>query len=396
MERQSVKQNIHDIFRSWLFFILIIDYCITHCIEPIYQSSGHNTDNTDNTCLPLKKIHIMSKIEVPYDNIYVFHDAENCNLPSKLEARDFNNRKILLPNGHMKFLEPNEYPPGIGNIQGVYVFKEIVRTGIACKIGSENAKLVNIVALDINISYHFVISGKAIGTPYYPSESTLKDFVDVVGGNFHLHAQSDKKDNPNWADQKIKELWEDQAKQCKKNFTSAAIERTLFILVSGDRDFAPEIRQAVKIGVDVTIIYSMDAPIRASIFEILKTPHWAVGNWLEIVSESRKRIGSTGTIPAIPYPQPPSAAVAAPLMSNSFKDRGAILREDAELLYDYVLARAVKKKDPMERMLASDIGYFYKTYPYLRARMSAIKTKDLCRSFPDLFDMQHDGKAGRK
>ena len=340
----------------------------------------------------------MSKCEVPYDNIYVFHDAENCNLPAKLEARDGNNKKIFLPNGQLKFLESTEYPAGVGSIQGAYVFKEIVRTGIACRIGIENAKRVNIVGLDINMSYHFVMSAKSVGTPYYPSESTLKDFVDIVGGNFHRHVQSDRKENPSWTDQKIKELWEDQAKQCKKNFTPEAIERTLFILVSGDRDFAPEIRQAVKTGVDVNIIYSMDAPIRASIFEILKSPHWAIGNWLDIVSESRKRFGSTFPVLSSPYPTFASLLVPGPNTttntSSKIKSNSAFSFDDAITLYEFIVSKSAKASDSINRMLAADIQYFYKAHPEVKARTGAIKIKEFCRTFPDLFEVQHDGKAG--
>ena len=347
-----------------------------------------------------------SEVVVPYDNVYVFHDAENCYLPSKIEARDSNNKLINLPNnGGVKFFES---VPGVGPIQGAYVYKEIIRTALACKIGSEQARDINIVALDTNIFYHFVISPKAMNTPFYPSESTIKDFVDIGGGNFYRHVPSDTKVNPSWADQKIKEIWDSQAEQCKKSFSREAIKRTLFILISGDRDFAPQIRSAVKTGLDVSIIFSMDSPIRESIFEILKSREWATGNWLDIVRESRKRSqilpnsgstlsGSTrGRVPSPARPilsaksNPPAPVARAPVVSNDFTAG----RIEANLLYDFIVQWATKKAYPGSQMLAADSQFFFKEYPDAKVKMGSLKLSEFCGAHPDLFDRQNDGKAG--
>ena len=337
---------------------------------------------------------------VPYDNIYVFHDAENCYLPSKIEARDSSNKLIYLPNnGGVKFVEN---VPGVGPIQGAYVYKEVIRTALACKIGREQAKNVNIVALDTNIYYHFVISPRALNTPFYPSESTIKDFVDIGGGNFYRHAPSDIKSNPSWADQKIKEIWDSQAEQCKKSFSREAIRRTLFILISGDRDFAPQIRNAVKTGLDVSIIFSMDSPIRPSMFEILESHEWATGNWLDIVRDSRKRStvlpyyssGTINTVQESSVPSPtrpplnlkgiiPSAPIAAgPVVSV---DKRSI----AYLLYDFIVQWAADRGYPDSRMRAVDTQNFFKNHPEVE-----LKAMDFCNAYPDLFYRYTYSNAG--
>lgn len=336
---------------------------------------------------------------VPYDNIYVFHDAENCYLPSKIEARDSNNQLIYLPNnGGVKFFEN---VPGVGAIQGAYVYKEVIRTAIACKIGREQAKNINIVALDTNIYYHFVISPRALNTPFYPAESTIKDFVDIGGGNFYRHVPSDIKSNPSWADQKIKEIWDSQAEQCKKSFSREAIKRTLFILISGDRDFAPQIRNAVKTGLDVSIIFSMDSPIRPSMFEILESHEWATGNWLDIVRESRKRSqvlpyfssGTTKTgqessvLSPARLPSPKSLIPTAPVAAGPVVS--ADKRSVAYLLYDFIVQLAAEREYPESRVRAVDTHFFFKNHPEVEH-----KVMDFCNAYPDLFYRYTYGNAG--
>eukprot|EP01036_Dinobryon_divergens_P033716 gene33716-43574_t len=310
----------------------------------------------------------MAEFIVPYDNIYVFHDAENFYLPSKIEARDSSNKLKKLPNGRVQFLESM---PGAGAIQGAYVYKEVIRTALACKIGSrEQAENVEITALDTNIIYHFVISPRALETPFYPSESTLKDFVDIGGGNFNIYVPADIRSNPSWADQKIKELWDSQAELCKKSFSREAIKRTLFILISGDRDFAPQIMNARKTGLDVSIIYSMDSPISGSIFEILRSREWATGNWLDIVWESRKR----GQVPP-DFEGKPVAKAAFVERSEANNQVPAITDIDAaSLLYDFILRR------PDSQMLAAETQQFFKSRPDVKHKLA-----DICNACPDLF-----------
>ena len=314
----------------------------------------------------------MSEVTVPYDNIYVFHDAENCYLSSKIEARDSNNNVIKLPNnGGVQF---HDIVPGEA-IQGAYVFKEVIRTALACKIGREQAENVEITALDTNIVYHFVISPKAKNTPFYPSEGTFKDLGDIGGGNFHRHAPSDSKVPDGWADQKIKDLWDSQADLCKKNFSPEARKKTLFILISGDRDFATQIRNARKTGLDVSIIYSIDSPIRDSIFEILPSYEWATGNWLDIVRESRKRKQFFRPVPPddsrVPFPSKP------------------VTITEAKLLYDFIVQCAADKAFPESRMLASDTSRFFKNHPEIKHKLA-----DFCIAYPDLFDRYKYENAG--
>ena len=241
----------------------------------------------------------------PYDNIYVFHDAENCLLSSKEEARLSNGQLVKLANGHIKFHQE----PVLGNIQGAYVFKEIIRTGLACKIGVERAHSLmgRFAGLNIKYTYHLCMSPRLRQTAYYPSESTIKDFVDTVGrANFHIDpAITDHKNT----DEILKDLWREQVSTCKTNFSLEAIERTLFILISGDRDFIQIIRDAYRIGVDVCVIYSTDSPVRDAVKENLAERHWAVGTWLNIITEARSR---DLMVPPPPPQQPLPLALPIP------------------------------------------------------------------------------------
>ena len=69
--------------------------------------------------------------------------------------------------------------------------------------------------------------------------------------------------------------------------------------------------------------------------------------------------------------------------------------DDAQLLYSFIKLRAESNSDPVNRMLAAQFEMFYKVHPDFKARLGAIRAKDFCRSFPDLFDIRNDGKAGK-
>ena len=86
---------------------------------------------------PLERSH--SEITIPYDNFYIFHDAENCHLsPRIVESRN--------TDGTINFKQ-GQSP----SIQGAYVYNEVIRTGIASKIGKDSAKAIHIARLSAAI-----------------------------------------------------------------------------------------------------------------------------------------------------------------------------------------------------------------------------------------------------
>lgn len=65
--------------------------------------------------------------------------------------------------------------------------------------------------------------------------------------------------------------------------------RTLFVVVSGDRDFAPEISAVRAAKIDIAVIHSPDSPMSNDMISLLRDSFWAPCAWLHILNMARKK-----------------------------------------------------------------------------------------------------------
>jgi len=75
-----------------------------------------------------------------------------------------------------------------------------------------------------------------------------------------------------------------------KLFTAESRTRTLFVLISGDRDFAPEIKDIRSAGLDIAVIHSPDNPLSSDMMSLLAGREWAPCAWLNILNIARKKV----------------------------------------------------------------------------------------------------------
>ena len=98
-----------------------------------------------------------------------------------------------------------------------------------------------------------------------------------------------------------------------KLFAAESRSRTLFVLISGDRDFAPEIKDIRSAGLDIAVIHSPDNPLSPDMVSLLAGREWAPCAWLNILNLARKKDVSTSVVPMIKSNHSPKVVVPTPV-----------------------------------------------------------------------------------
>jgi len=152
-------------------------------INPVPPGPKPPNPKPPDVIIPIPPVLVPS----PYDHVYVFHDAENCWIPSRFEVRnpDGSLKMITTKQGakQVQFLEYGKAPTGYKvNANRVAIYKEVLRAGFACKIGESAANLFDIMTTFANVSYHFVLHHDT-ANPFHPSPGTLTSLTAIAGGH---------------------------------------------------------------------------------------------------------------------------------------------------------------------------------------------------------------------
>ncbi|RYH31394.1 NYN domain-containing protein [archaeon] len=224
-------------------------------------------------------------VKLPYDNIFIFHDAENCPLPKKTIKRNAAGAKVMV-DGRVQFLD--SHPHGLGDICFADVYAGIIKTTLRCALvggGADPGQVDKLLeSVDVNkhlqVTYHFLFSGE-ISNPFYPVNSVLTG-MHTKGVNV---LTADRKKGS--VDVKITDLMNTELDKTR-NYTEEGLAKTLFVLISGDRDFAHTVKRVRQGRIEVVLITSTDCPANRDFLSILSGPAWTANNWLEIVENSQR------------------------------------------------------------------------------------------------------------
>eukprot|EP01031_Cornospumella_fuschlensis_P029730 gene29730-35895_t len=224
-------------------------------------------------------------VKLPFDNIFIFHDAENCPLPKKTFKRNAAGEKVLV-DGKPQFM--HSHPPGLGDICFAKVYAGIIKTTLRCALLGSGADPANVekllLNLDVNrqlqVTYHFLFSGEP-SNPFFPPNGVVTGMI-TKGVNVMT---ADRKKGS--VDGKITELMNTELDKAR-NYTEESLAKTLFVLISGDRDFAHTVKRVRKGQIEVVVITSKDCPVNQAFLSELNSPLWAANNWLEIVESSQR------------------------------------------------------------------------------------------------------------
>ena len=230
------------------------------CPDPTQTRRAHRTRARPKCTHPYRK-------PLPHaPSILTNTDAENCPLPQGWTR------------GGAPFVHPETRQP-LGHIDGAAVVAEVLWRALATAQRARNGMASSEEALramvkSVNVTYHFVLNRKP-SFIFSPSEQTVKGLrscsVDVI----------DPGSKKNDVDVKIKELMTRTITNLVQS-TVEARESTIFVLISGDDDFSHEVRNAVRAGIDVVVLYNEDAPASAGFLANLRSKAWAAGCWREI------------------------------------------------------------------------------------------------------------------
>lgn len=147
--------------------------------------------------------------------IFIFHDAENCVIPSD------------------------------SRIDGFKLYQLVVKRIVQHWLPDE-AMSIDILR-DLHVKWHMVTQLSA-GDPFFPSNATLGALQDQ---GIHLITPMNKKGA---SDTKIKDLISELL-----DSPSASSTKPLVVLITGDRDFASDIRHIKKAGLSVMLIHTKTA-----------------------------------------------------------------------------------------------------------------------------------------
>jgi O-acetyl-ADP-ribose deacetylase (regulator of RNase III) len=211
------------------------------------------------------------------NKIFVFHDGENCPFHSRVPVRDANGA-LIRTDDRVQF--HSSYPPGLGPIDFHTAYKGIMREALSNFVGRDVSAAINVFK-ELTIEYNFVLAEHNSSNPFHPTKQVLTALQGLQVKNHHVD------DKPHSVDKKIMELLT-AAVANVANYTHEAQQQTLFVLLSGDRDFAAGIRQVISAGIHMVIIYSQDAPLNQSMPGYLAKREMAMGVWTDILDESRR------------------------------------------------------------------------------------------------------------
>jgi O-acetyl-ADP-ribose deacetylase (regulator of RNase III) len=113
-------------------------------------------------------------------------------------------------------------------------------------------------------------------------------------------------------DNKIKQLMKEPLVNVKL-FAAESRSRTLFVLISGDRDFAPEIKDIRSAGLDIAVIHNPDNPLSPDMVSLLAGKEWAPCAWLNILNLARKKDVPISIVPMIKPEHPPKTVISTPV-----------------------------------------------------------------------------------
>jgi len=111
-------------------------------------------------------------IDLPYDRVYVFHDAENCYIPKLFESRNPDGLLQKDSKGKVIFGKP---PDGMfSTANGGVLYNEVLRVALICRLGEALTKPIDIGrAFRGVVNYNFVLHINE-ANPFHPTPGSLR------------------------------------------------------------------------------------------------------------------------------------------------------------------------------------------------------------------------------
>lgn len=112
-------------------------------------------------------------VDLPYDCVYVFHDAENCYIPKRFESRHLDGSLQKDSKGKVIFLE--KAPHGMFlTANGGVLYNEVLRVALTCRLGEALTKTLDIGrAFCSVVNYNFVLHTTE-SNPFHPTYQSVK------------------------------------------------------------------------------------------------------------------------------------------------------------------------------------------------------------------------------
>ena len=318
------------------------------------------------------------KRQLPH-TIYVFHDTENCPMASKMLMRDAAGRRVADPSRPNGVRFHDRYPAGYTDIRFNDIYRSVVRTSVVPFVGVAKAQEVDDFSDIATIRYKcFFPPIKQPANPFQPSSFTRTGVENRGATNITC---SDKKGG---VDTTLMETWA-QDLETLSRFDEERRKGTVFVLLSGDRDFSKIVRDARKIGIQVVMLHSADTPVNANMVGIVERTH-IFGDWNGICDNASRMLGAgPGCSLASPLPGQASNVAQIPPAMSPAVDAAAARHPGTVVIDDFLKAKYAETKgygfEPLQSVMEA-------LHPMLSARVAtpAKGTSGPCLAWPEWTD----------
>lgn len=271
-----------------------------------------------------------------HDDIVIFHDAENCHLPRLIINRDSDGNVIRTTDGNLDFKDELASP-----IIAAKLINQIVREAIRCAEGPEVASENN-HACDINnlsVAYNFVIHTRKQN--FHPGKPFIQGVLSLTMAEVY--------EPDNWklgaVDNKIKMLWLKALMFRDRFLTTETKKRTLFVLISGDRDFASDITATLGKNMDVIVICSEETkrPEFGNLIRSSSILNPISQKWYTLIEESRATPEEVNNITLSKLPP------QIPILSKSITEQNCTSPSFDSLIIDELIYIVIEHSEGLNR-----------------------------------------------
>ena len=218
---------------------------------------------------------------IPYEYMFLFHDIGNCPMPEKKVMRNGDKKIIMRDNNTPAF--SNVY----SNISGLDVFHDILRYGVRHLYSTQE----EFEAME-HYSFPRCIYRKVEAHAVRPEQKSIwsssSKTMEDYGRNVFVAPSGEKKNSD---DIRLMGIITDQIEAC---VAQGITEKSVFVIVGGDKDFFDQVQRARMKKIDVVLIHSSDNRLNP-IMKKIASHTWDV--WNDIIdraSQSESLCASSG------------------------------------------------------------------------------------------------------
>lgn len=184
----------------------------------------------------------------------------------------------------------NSYIPNTFKLNAELLYSEVIRTIVRCYAGDELANSINpFDSSVVSVRWLFYLSSRSNFTIFRPHNTVMENLIDFDIIPIECGERKDAVD--------------DKMKRDLARLIASPVENSIVVIISGDRDFFPEIKSLRNLRYPVVCLHK-EGSCRETILPYLESPdHWS-SRWteiIELVSKPKSPRGKESPLKSKPF-----------------------------------------------------------------------------------------------